>query len=408
MNCDWPLRDTTEVNPQPPIRSEIDKKVFAVSAIRSLPKSNVIEPNTLNYERFDKPYELPVLVRFGTHFSLGEMVRPHKDGSWDDRLIAIVKPLSGLDGVININPYDTLVLGNVLLTSDTTLVVPKGTVTNAEKYGYKIFEYDPDKMNLRTAVDRVIEDRQGLHIRMKENVNDQVDAEFEIDGQTYKTGLFFKEFLKDKPHVSIGNEIRSVNGQAFRFGIISQALTRYLRSFKSMSNDFGQQYFNFQLRFIEHNIKSLLNSGVLVGVSNDVRANVLSNLQIVNGMLNIGRLDQYLRTKYSKTLVNTDLTLKIWRAKGDFELLKKTVESNQRFISRLQETDSDLEPRAFSSFYAVLLANLPKDERDQFIAQNSDVLPHDLLKEILRDIQIILEKNQNRIKNDSRQRTRRL
>lgn len=391
MACDPHLMDLQPADSQSFARALIDKKVFAVSALRALPNSNIIEPNTLNFERFDKPYELPVLVRFGTHFSLGEMVRAHKDGNWEDRVIAIVKPLRSLEGVININPYDTLILGNILLTSDTTLVVPKGSKVSKDKYEYKVFEYDPKKMNLRTAVDHVIEEKNGWHIRTKENTNSQVDAEFEIDGRTYKTSSFFNEFLKDKPHVSVGNEIRSINGQNFRFGIISQALTRYLRSFKSMANDYGQQYFKFQLRFIEHNIQSLFKSGILDSLPSDTKVSVLSSLKIVDGMLNIGRVDQYLRTKYSKTLVNTDLTLKIWRAKGDFELLKKTIESNQRFIARLQETNSALEPPAPPQFYAVLLANLPEKERELFIAQNADVLPQEQLPQILRYIQQILE-----------------
>ncbi len=376
---------------QSPAKTLIEKKVLAVSVLREIPNSNVIEPNYLDFEHFDKPYELPTKVKFGTNFALGEMVRSHSAGSWENRTVAIVKPLGELNGLININPYDTLVLGNILLTPNTTLIVPKGTQVRSVEGGYKVFEYDPQEMNLRTAVDRVIEAENGWSIRMKENVNEQVDAEFEIGGQTYKTSSFFKEFLSDKPHVSIGNELISLNGHSFRFGIISQVLVRYLNSFSSLHNDFGQRYFSFQLHIIEHHMKSLVKSGVLENLPVDTKEKVFRTFKIADGMLNIGRLDQYLRTQYSKTLVNSDLTSELWHSRADFASLKKIAESIPGFVADLQKTDS--EPLASPQYYALLLSTLPNSEREQFVARYPDLLPQNEISEIMGYVQKFLARN---------------
>ncbi len=390
----------------PPLPT-ILKKVFAVSALWEVPRGDVVEANRIDLNRFDSSKDIAKTVRFGVHFTLGEFVRPHSAGNWEGRTVAIVKPLRELEGLINLNPYDTLSLGNTKLTPNTVLIVPKGTQVRPDECHCKIFEYDPLKMNLRAAVDHVIQIEDGWTFRMKDYVNNQVDSTFELDGKTFETSHFFAKFLADKPHVSVGNEFRSKNGDAFRFGPIWQILLTHLEHFYSPSisddkqrwwirsqgfapNAPGDSKAKFQVLVIEHHLEKLKQSPFIEKIPREDRKSLTDIFRVISGMINLAKLDLYLREKHSKTLVDTDLPLELWAVRSDLDRLISTAEHKPNYIERLAKKP-DLKPKKYD--YAGLLATLTNAERPEFLRRHANIIPPEIFTDVLLYLDVLLKED---------------
>lgn len=95
---------------------ELCEKLFAVHATNKLPAEGILYAG-FGGARFTHEVgnHLYPNVRWTVHFALGELVRPVGDDwmNWENSPYAVVTPLKSLmPQLININCYDTFVLGN--------------------------------------------------------------------------------------------------------------------------------------------------------------------------------------------------------------------------------------------------------------------------------------------------------
>jgi hypothetical protein len=365
-----------------PSKGEIEDHVLAVSALREVPRDGVVRANAVDYNTREKNGAPESLVRFGVHAALGEMVRPHGPYSWEDRKIAVVHPLKELGGLISLNPYDTMILGDVKLNKNSVLIVPQGSQVDPVRCNCQVVEYNPEKTTLRAAIDDVVKSRGGWSIRMQAEREQQIDAEFEINGRTYKTSQFFRNFLKDKPHVSVGMEGKSLNGQAFRFGYLSQFLVRTFDSFRYMGNEYGSIFQRLMLRVLEHHLAKVRELGDETRIPLESRKSFLEQVSIFEGMLNILRLDVYLRERYDLRLSGSFLPPEIWQARADLDRIKHYVDSKPDFRQSLNRPYNIL----IVGFIAYVFSTLPKDERASFQLQYPSLIPSDVKFEFEQEL----------------------
>lgn len=184
---------------------ELEAKLFAVHATHILPKEGVLRAGFGGIGQ--KMNGLPLTLfpeRCTVHFALGELVRPLHDAiSWEECPYAVIIPLADLTPqLINLNCYDTFVIGDVALSERATLVIPNDqAITPCDA---KIFPYDPTTTTLRQAVDILIAEQQGFAIRMSADDEEEMQTAL-LDGQNVNTPDFFAPLVQKYPYMVVGN-----------------------------------------------------------------------------------------------------------------------------------------------------------------------------------------------------------
>jgi hypothetical protein len=176
---------------QPSIRLSrrlMETKLFLVHATDVLPENGVIVS-----DQRDRPGFRPT-----THFSLGELVRPHHRGSWEFRNYAVIVPYAKIvDQLVNILPQDTIALGDVKLPQGSVLVVPEGTqIPRLECC--EVVEFDPEVYRLRTIVDQVIASRGGWNIHSE---GGYLESPARFQGININSREFFAPLLNARKHL---------------------------------------------------------------------------------------------------------------------------------------------------------------------------------------------------------------
>ncbi|MGB7129129.1 MAG: hypothetical protein WBD50_08595 [Candidatus Rhabdochlamydia sp.] len=202
-----------------PTSAELKEQIWAVHATNVLPK-DILTPKILNLNQ-----EIRSGISNTVHFSLGELVRPHSDMSWEDRPFAIITPLNSIiDQVVNIFAHDTFITGNWRLKKETIVLLPEGTDTSEirDKCFRTVTYKDPEK-SLRIAIDEIIQEKKGLIFRMpKGSVNLGSEALLD-EAININTPSFFDALLKEKQGmVSFGDHTHSQIGDASLLGLIRQ------------------------------------------------------------------------------------------------------------------------------------------------------------------------------------------
>lgn len=197
----------------------IGENLFAVHATDVLPEEGIL------YAGYGKPGTLPEdipNVRCTVHFSLGELVRPLGDWmTWENKKYAIVVPLKNLyPQLVNLNCYDTFILGDLELTKEMYLVAPEGTPSIGE---CSIFEYNSDT-SLREAVDQLIATLGGWKVTMSDDNLDEEYAPAYVNGTNINTQEFFASFLEMIPHLSLGVRWDPLHGEAWRLANLEMLL----------------------------------------------------------------------------------------------------------------------------------------------------------------------------------------
>ena len=157
------------------------------------------------------------------HFALGEQVRAHYNGSWDDKPFAVVTPLGNLESqLLNVAPHDTFILGPLKLSPATTVISPAGTDVSALPKDVPVVFYEPAK-GLRAAIDEVIGAQDGWHVQMRPG---DVDYGFPamLGAHDINAPGFFKAMLEEHPQVSFGTHASSVGGEGHRFGWVDSVV----------------------------------------------------------------------------------------------------------------------------------------------------------------------------------------
>ena len=191
----------------------LTEHLFAVHATHVLPDDGILHAG------YGKPEEyaegIPD-IRCTVHFSIGELVRPvGKDWmSWENKPYAVVTPLRCLyPQLVNLNCYDSFILGDLDLTEEMFIVAPKNTCVNSR---CTLFEYEAP-CTLREAVDALIASQGGWKVTMIGYKYDDKYRKATVDGVNINTHEFFAPLLSILPHLSLGLRWDSYHGEAWRF-----------------------------------------------------------------------------------------------------------------------------------------------------------------------------------------------
>lgn len=213
----------------------LGKNLFAVHATDQFPINGFL------YAGYGSPDTIPEgtpNVRRTLHFSIGELVRPIGTGeeqwmTWEDKLYAIVVPLESLfPQLVNLNCYDTFILGDLRLNEEMFVVAPRGTIANGK---YNLYEYDPGT-SLREAIDHVIASQNGWKVTMTAENEDEQYAPALVDGININTFEFFSPLLEQMPYLSLGLRWEPFHGEAWRFvelEMMTMALVYYPEHFQN-------------------------------------------------------------------------------------------------------------------------------------------------------------------------------
>lgn len=202
-------------------------RLFAVHASKTIIKNKRIEPTFIEKEEILKefPQLIPELIpdfRTTIHFSLGELMRPLDDeDDIEKSLCAVVIPLTDLmPQVVNLNCYDTFIMGSCIFTPRTTLVLPKECQNDPtfNTNAYSVFFYDQSKKTLRQAVDELIAEKGGWSIRMLDNVDEDKLNEAYLNDENINTKEFFAPLLADHHYISVGCRSVPCDGDAYILG----------------------------------------------------------------------------------------------------------------------------------------------------------------------------------------------
>ncbi len=153
--------------------------------------------------------------------------------------------------LINLNCYDTFILGDFHLDEDTVLVVPEGT--KVRNIGCTVFEYGAG-IPLREAVDTVIATQGGWKVTMQE---DNVEEEYSpamVDQVNINTNAFFRPILDLLPHLSLGLRWEPRHGEAWRFSSVEMLLMGLYEVFYSEGGpeSIDEQLGDLQEELLEH------------------------------------------------------------------------------------------------------------------------------------------------------------
>jgi hypothetical protein len=204
---------------------QVEDRLWAVNATNRPPADGLLKPRLV-----------PEAMTPTTHFSIGQLVPPHENGSWESKRFAILVPVKELyPQAVNYMATDTFVMGELKLPETAVLVAPAGS-TERIPVG-KVFEYDPSTTTLRQAVENAITSRNGLVLSLRGaeggEYNDYVSFKqlfagakysWEVSSPSLNTADFFEPALRQHPWASFGTHNRSVVGQSGRLGQISYSL----------------------------------------------------------------------------------------------------------------------------------------------------------------------------------------
>lgn len=209
-------------------RQEIEEKLFAVHATNYFPLNGVIrvvDPKVRGGSHF----------RPTTHFALGELVQPHTDSktTWDGKKYAVITPLKDLlPQLLNINCYDTYILGDFNLTKCSIVLVPEVEATQLQSTHQQLIirRYNSSKVKLRQAIKKLIREQDGYDVSLFENeekLGPWASAVFAPPKSfNLNTPEFFAPILSQNPSISFGKHCYSMFGSAYLFGVVDNALTQ--------------------------------------------------------------------------------------------------------------------------------------------------------------------------------------
>jgi len=215
---------------------ELGQKLFAVHVSFTLPENGVLEASYRGYPRkYPKPMQKILRdSRFTVHFCIGEMTRGFPRLGLQAAPFAIVSPLKELyPQLLNLNAYDTFVLGDFHLTKEVSVIVPDSFSLDKVPQGVQAYVYNPQTLSLRKAVEKVINLQKGWQVRMNSK-----DREERLDpaliGETnINTKSFYESIVKKLPHVAVGLRWDPLDGNAYLFGSMDDSAFDIAKQFSA-------------------------------------------------------------------------------------------------------------------------------------------------------------------------------
>ncbi|WP_059360143.1 hypothetical protein [Parachlamydia acanthamoebae] len=211
-----------------PLSVELKNRIWAVHATKYLSDDGILHPFTEPAATFANPSKsekaLPAISNT-IHFALGELVRPHKGGSWDSRTMAVVTPLSTIiDQAVNVFAHDTFITGNWALKPESIVLIPEEDDTPEwQDPPFTIIRYKKSEKTLRKAIDDIIKDQGGLSFRMQ-NQSVLLGSYAMLDNDiNINTESFFENLLQEyEGKLSFGDHTHSSTGDAYALGMMRQ------------------------------------------------------------------------------------------------------------------------------------------------------------------------------------------
>lgn len=231
-----------------PTSAELKEQIWAVHATNILPK-DTLTPVIGNY----LTQEIIPGISNTIHFSLGELVRPHSNISWEDRSFAVITPLNSIiDQTVNIFAYDTFITGNWKLKKETIILIPEGTdISEIQDKAFSFVSYKSSEKTLRTAINEIIQERKGLNFRMTENSVLLGSRALLDESININTPSFFENLLKEKQGLlSFGDHTHSQIGDASLLGLIRQLSTSLIH----VTSDPGLKIFHKPLIYVNYHL----------------------------------------------------------------------------------------------------------------------------------------------------------
>lgn len=235
----WKQNHLVTTSLSPPSYNEILKHVVAVHATKRLPNDGVLKPLS-NIDDNVKKY---FLIANNIHFSLGELARPIHTQSWEECPYAVITPLKTLmPKLLNLSAQDTFIHRELILTEESTLVVPEKTNLSSFTGKVTIVTYDPTLLSLRKAVDAVIKQNKRWALSMPDH-SYFLGSEALFNNKNINTPDFFKELFKRHPgKFSFGDHCHSMIGDAYLLGWI-----RFLSYVLFASKNDAEKYVSFKI-----------------------------------------------------------------------------------------------------------------------------------------------------------------
>jgi len=354
----------------PPPLELLESKIFAVHSTAIFPDKGILRAkgrNITDKKSWGKEEE-PASFRPTLHFSLGEVVPEitKKDYryQWEDNPYAIISPLKNLEGqLINVFPQDTFVLGDLEMNEGMVLLAPKGTDTSSLPKNIEVREYEKNT-NLREAVDAVIEEKQGWHIRMKAD-GTAIGSVAHINGVEINDPRFFNAILEKIPYLSYGTHIQSEKGEAFRFGTIDQVIQVAIKNYKESGPDYSTVMLNLHKSLITHNLEKIEKAFADFAFSTMAKKSFEEKKNQLQHWLDILDVDSQLRKTFGKTISRAPEEIRTMILKMGKKKLKEIAVKNNDELPYAVESEElpaiDL---------ASMLCAMPPEELKEFKNKN--------------------------------------
>jgi hypothetical protein len=240
-----------------PSAQELKDKIWAVHVTDYIWPDTIMRPFMNILGRHERASGLNYTV----HFALGETVRAHsKIMTWKFRPYAVITPVKDLmDQMVGINPYDTIVHGDVNISPQSILVVPENTVVPDiyHQKNIQVITYNPKVTSLRKAVKNQIKNQEGIHIKMIRNWSQTAHAYLFGDKKININKFeFFGSLFKEKKELNFGLDCTSLNNsKGFLFGYIRQISNQMTKAKFGSMVCIHALYF----QYIYNNLKDKLN-----------------------------------------------------------------------------------------------------------------------------------------------------
>lgn len=257
-----------------------------------------------------------------THFSLNQLVRAHKGGSWESKIFAIITPLADLyPQLISLNFHDSFILGHFDLTPHSHLLIPeclmdsyKKEIIKLRERGIQIHFYNLQSTKLRPEIEKIVKKMKGLEIdvSLQDSKVNKIFSNLEEYGEVFSRGInintkkYFEPLLDFYPQLTFGFPTVSIVGQANCVKIIDLGLTSLKLGLNSNFDFYENPRLSFaMIKYCFNHLDKLLPLYVL----NHENAKDALNTNKKSYLKKIGELEnllKYLKDKHSNNNIEND------------------------------------------------------------------------------------------------------
>ncbi len=304
---------------------------------------------------------------------------PHMDHSHEASPFAILIPLGKLKPqLININTYDTFIVGDLKLPKGSIVLVPVGQRVPSLPSGVEIISYG--HLKLRDAVWNTIKEKGGWPIALTFGDPGEIGSLASINKgesgtvrredilENINTQEFFRPLLDSAPHVSFGHHVKSEKGEAFRFGVIEDAIDLLIKTYSGGFPALSTVLVKFLVDIIEYNLAHLEQYQKKAKLNLIAYKTFERKKTRLLEWLEVPRKDLEVRRKYGKTLSSPNFQMPLnpstlprdplWLSGEAIEVLDEAIEKEK------------LDPKVLADAFC----QQPLSEVQELLSNNPSVL----------------------------------